>query len=172
VIRLAVAVAFLAGCGSAPPPVVVVAEPVAIPLPPASGTPIGLLLEEGERLRLRPEQRAALEDIDQRLLARNEQLAGRMRAADRPADPPPGRPGGGRRGGMGMGGGRGRGGGPPPQHRKPHGPPGGAPDASAQLEGNMRAAVDEAMAALDAEQRAAAGDLLREHGMSAPPPAE
>jgi hypothetical protein len=57
------------------------------PLPPASGTPIGFLLDDSARLALRAEQVERLHEIDQRLATRNEQLDEELRALDRPPEP-------------------------------------------------------------------------------------
>src|SRR5262245_764731 len=81
------------------------------PLPPASGTPIGFLLDDASELHLRDDQVAKLHDIDASLSAELEKLDAATRAANRPSDAdatPASAPSGGRggrhRGGMGGGG--------------------------------------------------------------------
>ena len=113
----AVACTALVGCGGSQREAII-AEPVERPLPPASGTPIGILIDEASRLALRAEQLDALREIDQSLSARNDHIDAQLREMERPK-PPPGKPGGGP-GGGGMGGppGGGMGGGM-------GGPPGG-----------------------------------------------
>ncbi len=161
-------------------------EPLVKPLPPASGTPIGILLDDGGQLNLRPDQRAKLEEIDRTLATRNDVLAGAQRSSARPP-PPAGGPGGGMGGpgggmggpgggmggpggGMGgpgggggpPGGGRGRGRGGPPADRKP--PDGAHKNVEAEIAANIHAAIDEALALLDPDQRLKAEALLDERG--------
>ena len=76
------------------------------PLPPASGTPIGYLIDDASELALRDDQLTKLKAIDDELSDRlavldSQQRGDRPRAAD-PAQS--GRRRGGRRGGGGMGG--------------------------------------------------------------------
>jgi hypothetical protein len=58
-LRTAVACTVLVGCGGSQREAII-AEPVERPLPPASGTPIGILIDEASRLALRAEQLDAL----------------------------------------------------------------------------------------------------------------
>ncbi len=79
------------------------------PLPPASGTPIGFLLDDSS-LALSDDQATKLREIDTGLSARLESIDAQTRAANRPPEASaPSGGGGGRHGGMGggMGGGRG-----------------------------------------------------------------
>jgi hypothetical protein len=77
-----------------------------LPLPPASGTPIGFLLDDATDLSLKSEQIAQLQGIDQALQAQLDQIDTQLRGYD--AKPQqssqPRQGGGGRRGGGGMGG--------------------------------------------------------------------
>jgi hypothetical protein len=96
------------------------AEPAGTPpLPPASGTPIGFLIDDASELHLRDDQVAKLRDIDTSLAAELEALDAKTRAASRPSEPDPsaappsgGGHGGRHGGGGGMGGGGMGGGGP------------------------------------------------------------
>jgi hypothetical protein len=190
------------------PEPVFIDEPLVKPLPPASGTPIGILLDDSGQLNLRPEQRAKLEEIDRKLATRNDVLAGAQRSSERPP-PPTGGPGGGMggpgggmggpgggmggpgggmggpgggmggpgggmggpgggMGGMGGPGGGmgGPGGGPPGGGRGRGGPrPTGAhKNVEAEIAANIHAAIDEALALLDPDQRLKAEALLDERG--------
>ncbi len=85
------------------------------PLPPASGTPVGFLLDDASEMHLTDDQLGKLRDIDTSLAAELEVIDSQVRQANRPADPDPSqqqpRRGGGRHGGMGGMGGGGMGGG-------------------------------------------------------------
>ena len=78
------------------------------PLPPASGTPIGFLLDDSS-LKLSDDQATKLREIDTGLSARLESIDAQTRAANRPPEEAAPWGGGGRHGG-GMGGGMGGGG--------------------------------------------------------------
>lgn len=138
------------------------AEPVErAPLPPASGTPIGILLDERERLHLRPEQVGQLHALDDQLATRNEHLEAQRRARE---PRPPAAPWGSRGG---------RGGGPA-QAKRP--PPAGDPAAVQMLgdrrDENTRDAIARALRLLDDTQRSEAIDILNERGVArALPPA-
>jgi hypothetical protein len=161
----------LAACRSpAAPKQTIIEEPAIPPLPPASGTPIGILLDEDTRLILRADQREKLQEIDRRLASQNEQLAGQSRGTDRPP-PSAGGPRSGRRGGGGMGGpgmgGRGgaSGRGGSPDHKpQPASPSIGK--VNNDIATNTNAAIDEALALLDAAQRSIAETILRERGVT------
>lgn len=200
VVALVIALAPAVACRSSEP-AIVVEDPGPPPLPPTSGTPIGLMVDEAARLKLRDEQISKLREIDEALVSHNESVEAQLRALDRPpaggggeGGPPQGggrRGGGGGRGGGGMssgmggggmgggmggggpgGGGRGQGG----HHRG--GPGGGSgaprpddPQAAAtrkrlddERTGNFRAAMQQAFAVLDPDQRTAAQALLDERG--------
>lgn len=139
------------------------------PLPPSSGTPIGILLDEASALHLRTEQIAQLREIDQSLAARNEKLDSELRPqqAHDPTttSPNPMRPrvGGHRRGG---------GGGAGPANHPPQGPDAGAQSrATDERSANTRDAVERALALLDDAQRTTARALLRDHGVELAPAA-
>jgi len=83
--RLLVAAAFVFGAchHDAPPP----AEPAGTPpLPPASGTPIGYLIDDARELKLDDNQVTKLRDIDTGLAAQLEVIDAQTRAATAPAD--------------------------------------------------------------------------------------
>ena len=114
--KLACLLVISVGCGggSTPDPASPEAEAEAIPLPPLSSTPVGLLLDARENLELSSGQITRLEEIADELQARNapleEELADRERAPranGRGSGQHPNKRGrGGGKGGMG-GGGRG-----------------------------------------------------------------
>ena len=153
----------LVSCGPKAPPII---DPASRPpLPPASGTPIGILLDDASRLHLRGEQLTALREIDASLAARNEKLDATLRPVEHVSHDPTttsNQPlGGGRHGGHR--GGRGKGPQPPPSG------PDQAAEARAQTErtANTKEALTRAFAVLDATQRADAQKLLAEHGVDA-----
>ncbi|HEY1555943.1 MAG TPA: hypothetical protein VGF94_13990 [Kofleriaceae bacterium] len=54
-------------------------NPADIPLPPASGTPVGYLLDARDELKLRDEQLTKLRDIDSSLAARDAEIDTQLR---------------------------------------------------------------------------------------------
>jgi len=130
-------------------------------LPPASGSVIGILVDDATTLHLRADQLDKLREIDAALVVRNERIDGESRAGERPVAGG----GGGRRHQSGMGGGAGGRMAPPP-------PPGAhdlirSPQQLQSLRSaNNRDALDQAFAVLDPDQVAAARKLLVEHGIS------
>lgn len=185
---LTVAAFALACHHDAPPP----AEPAGTPpLPPASGTPVGYLVDAAADLHLRDDQVAQLRDIDTSLAADLESIDAQTRAANRPsgADAAPaqpmGRHGGGRHGG-GMGGGAMPSGGRSGGHHKRGGGSGSAVSPSGgaaasrladQRAGEVREALKRAFSVLDADQQQRAKQVLAAHDVDvdadaapAPPP--
>ena len=147
------------------------------PLPPASGTPIGYLIDDAGELKLSDDQVTKLRDIDTSLAADLEKIDAATRSANRPADsdqsaaPPAGggRHGGGRHGGgMGsMGGGAGGGG-----HHKHAGSGAGSGSPSAQASlgklsdqrnADVKDALQRAFALLDDGQQVTAKKVLSDH---------
>jgi hypothetical protein len=171
---LALAV-MLAGCHHDQPPPIVAPDEVP-PLPPASGTPIGYLVDGATQLKLADDQLSKLRDIDTGLAAELDVIDTQLRSTDHPVganDPPPQqRRGGGRRGGMG-----GMGGSPSgSSHRGKRGAgagsgsasPGHAADIGRLTEervGDVKAALQRAFALLDPDQQVAARQLLASHGV-------
>jgi len=61
------------------------AEGEVSPLPPASGTPVGYLLDSSTELKLRPEQLEKLQKIDTSLVAENADIDVQLRQIEKPA---------------------------------------------------------------------------------------
>jgi hypothetical protein len=124
------------------------------PLPPASGTAIGYLVDGAKTLELREEQVSELKKLDASLAARNDSLDTQLRAIERPDEQPQEK------------------GQPPPRHNNA---PGAqvrtTPDAAklhAAKKANDKEALDRAFALLDPPQREKARQLLDERGISTP----
>jgi hypothetical protein len=155
VLELLVACA-LAGSGcQKDPPVMQPTEGELPPLPPASGTAVGYLVDSAAQLKLREDQLAKLKEIDQSLAARNDVLDTQLRTIERPNEQPAMEKGA-----------------PPPRHNNA---PGAqiktTPDAAklhrARKENDQEALV-RAFAVLDAEQQTTARRLLEERGVEPP----
>jgi hypothetical protein len=58
------------------------------PLPPASGTPIGYLIDASHDLQLRDDQLKQLKDIDQSLAARDAEIDTQLRQIEKPEEEP------------------------------------------------------------------------------------
>lgn len=146
------------------------------PLPPASGTPVGFIIDDAGDLKLRDDQVAKLREIDTSLAAQLEVIDSQTRAANKPAEEAaaPAPSGGGRHGGRhgGMGGG-GMGGSPSGGgHHKRGGAGGGsgAPSNSAMVSklvdertADVKDALERAFALLDPAQQAGAKKVLTDH---------
>jgi len=124
------------------------------PLPPASGTTIGYLVDNATALKLRPDQLDKLKEIDTSLAARNDSLDTQLRAMVKPDEAPAE---------------KGR---PPPRHNhapgaqvKTTGEAGKLQDARAA---NDRDALKRAFELLDPDQKDAARKLLDDRGIAAP----
>lgn len=124
------------------------------PLPPASGTAIGYLLDNAGQLELREEQRVKLKEIDDSLAARNDVLDTQLRQIERPDEEPQQKDQ------------------PPPRHNN-------APGAQVKTTGdaaklhqakkdNDRYALERAFAILDEKQQALAKRLLEDRGIATP----
>jgi len=142
-----------AGCKK-DPPVMQPQEGELPPLPPASGTAVGYLVDSAKQLELRPDQLDKLKQIDASLSARNDVLDTQLRAIERPDEEPAAK------------------GQPPPRHNNA---PGAqiktTPDAAklhAAKKANDKDALDKAFAVLDPAQQDKARRLLDERGISAP----
>lgn len=130
------------------------------PLPPASGTPVGYLLDNSGQLKLTGEQIDKLKKIDASLSARNDALDTQLREIEKPEEePPPDKN-------------------DPPPVRPRNMAPGAAPmrttiDASklheARAAGNTEA-LEKAFALLDAAQQIEARKLLAARGIASPKP--
>jgi hypothetical protein len=124
------------------------------PLPPASGTAVGYLVDSALTLKLRPEQLDKLKEIDTSLAARNDSIDTQLRSMVKPDEAPTEK------------------GKPPPRHNN-------APGAQVKVTGeagklqeakaaNDRDALKRAFAVLDPDQQETARKLLDERGISAP----
>jgi len=130
------------------------------PLPPASGTPIGYLIDASHDLQLRDDQLTQLQDIDRSLAARDAEIDTQLRQIERPEeeeDPTP----------KEMKQGKKR-----PRHAYA---PGAAvqTNADAQKLHNIRAANDreavkKALALLDPNQQDKAKTILTDHDVEVP----
>lgn len=170
VLILAIGVA-VAGCHHDAPPPIVSPDEVP-PLPPASGTPIGYLVDGATQLRLSDDQLAKLRDIDTGLAAELDVIDTQLRSTDHPvgaSDPPPQQ----RRGRRGMGGMGGPSGGGRRSNRPAAAGSGSAsprrgPDISRLTEervGDVKHALERAFALLDPDQQATAQKLLASHSV-------
>ena len=143
----------LAGCHHDPKPMTP-KEGELPPLPPASGTAVGYLVDNATGLKLRPDQLTKLKEIDTSLAARNDSIDTQLRALVKPDEQPAEK------------------GQPPPRHNnapgaqvKTTGEVGKLQDARAA---NDRDALKRAFALLDPDQADAARKLLDERGIVAP----
>jgi len=161
----------LAACGgsSAPAPHDPADRP---PLPPASGTPIGYLIDDAGELHLRDDQLTQLRQIDTSLAAELDVIDTKLRGASaKPEDsaaPPQQAMGGrrGRRGGMGGGGGHHRGGGGNASAAggaAPHGDPAAADRLTQERRADVKDALTRAFGILDPAQQPAAKKILEDH---------
>jgi hypothetical protein len=157
------------------------------PLPPASGTPVGYLVDAAGDLKLSDDQLAKLKQIDSELATQLDEIETEMRGHEAP---PSGSGGGqpmgrrGRRGGMmgggmgggGMGGGTSNGGGTSGGGHRRGGSGSGSASMSPQRSaaigqltqertGDVQAALAKAMEVLDIVQRVQARKLLDDRGI-------
>jgi len=148
---------FVLACGgsSSPPAQTPADRP---PLPPASGTPIGYLIDDASELHLRDDQLTQLRALDTQLAADLDAIDTRMRAAQpqQPAQQAQPQMGGGRHRGR-----RGRG----PQQQRPAstGDPGAADKLTEQRRADVKDALARAFTILDENQQAPAKKLLQDH---------
>jgi hypothetical protein len=168
------------GCSHDPKPAVV--EPAGPPpLPPASGTPVGYLVDDASELKLTDDQLTRLKTIDEELAARLGTLDAQLHSPSAAAGSgqPRGRRrggggggggfrgGGGRRGGM-RGGGAGSGSGSGSGSAAPRSGAASADTVNRITEeraADVRAAIDRALAVMDVVQRVIAKRVLTEHGV-------
>jgi hypothetical protein len=146
----------LVGCHHEPKPMTP-KEGELPPLPPASGTPVGYLLDNASQLKLRDDQIEELKKIDASLSARNDAIETQLREIEKPEEePPPEKP---------------QAGDPPPK------PKNWAPGMSAvhttsdagklreAKTENNKDALKKAFALLDADQQVTARKLLDDRGI-------
>lgn len=126
------------------------------PLPPASGTPIGYLIDNSGQLSLSAEQVTKLQQIDTSLSVRNESIDTQLREIEKPEIEPE-----------------------DPKNPSPHAPnmaPGAQPVRTTKDAGklhearksNNQEALEKAFAILDATQQEKARALLSERGITGP----
>jgi hypothetical protein len=125
------------------------------PLPPASGTPIGYLVDSASQLGLRDDQLTQLKQIDDSLAALDAGIDAQLRGIEKPEEDPEVPKGA-----------------PPPRHNNA---PGAqvktTPDAQklhSARKSNDFEALQKAFALLDPGQQAAARKLLEDRGIAAP----
>ena len=124
------------------------------PLPPASGTAVGYLVDSAGQLKLREDQLEKLKALDVSLAAKNDSIETQLRTMERPMEEPAEKNK------------------PPPRHNNA---PGAqvTTSADAQKLHQMRAsndkdALEKAFAVLDDDQKTIAKRLLDERGISSP----
>ncbi len=124
------------------------------PLPPASGTAVGYLVDNAGQLRLRDDQLSKLKQIDNSLSARNDSIDTQIRTIERPDEEQVGKDQ------------------PPPRHNNAPGAQVKTTRDSAKLHQakaeNDRDALEKAFALLDDDQKQIAKKLLEERGISSP----
>ena len=77
----------LAACGGGQQPAPATPAPADVPpLPPASGTPIGYLIDSASDLKLRDDQLTQLKDLDSSLAATDADIDVQLRQVEKPAD--------------------------------------------------------------------------------------
>ena len=144
------------------------------PLPPASGTPVGYIVDASLDLKLRDDQLTKLKELDSRLAAQDDEIDTQLRQIEKTVDEPqdpnekPKRPqhapaARGKRGAhntaSGGGGGAGTGkGSSSPEANKLH----------EMQDANDRTALEQAFAILDEQQRISVRKLLLDHGVEPP----
>ena len=124
------------------------------PLPPASGTAVGYLVDSATQLKLRDEQLTKLKEIDASLSARNDSIDTQLRVIEKPDDEQSEK------------------GKPPPRHNNAPGAQVKTTRDAAKLheakKANDKEALDKAFALLDPDQQELARKLLDERGVAAP----
>ncbi len=144
------------GCHHDPKPMVP-KEGELPPLPPASGTPVGYLIDSASQLALDDTQIKRLKEIDDSLAARNDGIETQLREIEKPEEEEP-----------------------PAKNEPPRKPRNMAPGASpfhttadagklhAAKDANNKDALSKAFEVLDDKQKTTARRLLDERGVTAP----
>lgn len=161
--RTLIALALLgSGCHHDPQPVAPGEGGELPPLPPASGTPVGYLLDNADKLALTGEQIDKLKKIDNSLSAQNDGIQTQLREIEKPEDdedeaphkPKPGEAA------------------PKPKNNAPGAyavhQTAGSEKLHAAIELNNKDALQRAFAILDDTQKATARKLLDDRGVAAP----
>ena len=127
----------------------------AVPLPPASGTPIGYLVDNASQMKLTDEQVAKLKELDTSLAASDDEIDTQLRQIEKPEEEPPEEKGA-------------------PHHAK-NMAPGKNTVATKDSEklhavrkNNDREALKKAYAVLDKDQQTEATRILQDHGVESP----
>lgn len=137
-----------------------VVSPSEIPLPPASGTPIGYLIDSAPQLKLTDDQLAQLKDLDADLAAKDADVDVQLRQIEKPEEEES----------------------QSPQEQKAHVKPhryNNAPGASVKTnddaqklhrirDANDKAALVKAWAVLDTDQRVGAKKIFEDRGVEVP----
>ena len=151
--RLFFVIALAGACHNEPKPMKP-AEGELPPLPPASGSIIGYLIDNTSQLKLRDDQLEKLKALDTSLSAKNDSIDTQLRGIERPNEAPAEKDK------------------PPPRHNNA---PGAqvttTPDAQrlhAARDANDKDALEKAFAILDEDQKPVARRLLDERGVTAP----
>ncbi len=152
---LVVALATLGtACGASDPKPITPKEGELPPLPPASGTAVGYLVDSASTLKLNDEQLDKLKAIDTSLAAKNDSIETQLRVIERPDEAPPEKNK------------------PTPRHNNaPGAQVVSTPDAQKlhrARESNEQDALVKAFAVLDETQKETAKRLLGERGISSP----
>ena len=141
-------------CGSSDPKPMKPKEGELPPLPPASGTAVGYLVDNASTLKLRDDQLEKLKELDTSLAAKNDSIDTQLRTMERPEEQQAAK------------------GQPPPRHNNaPGAMVTSSPDAQKLHQAraaNDRDALAKAFAVLDDEQKQIATRLLDERGIQAP----
>lgn len=170
------------GCGGPKPePIIPEPTPAEVPLPPSSGTPIGMLIDDATKLSLRTDQLDKLREIDDTLMARNDQLDARQRRYETLGVPPSEMRARQRKGLPGSkaatppgGGSAAAASGPAIAAVPPEAPQGGLDPSllqrfSDEKDANTKAAIARALDVLDPDQRELAEQILDERGVKREP---
>lgn len=125
------------------------------PLPPASGSPVGYLVDNATQLNLREDQLAKLQEIDRSLSARDDEIETQLRLIEKPAEDPEVPKGA-----------------PPPRHNNAPGAQVKTTPDAAKLREARKSVDDDALrkafAILDPAQQPAARKLLEDRGITPP----
>ena len=125
------------------------------PLPPASGTPLGYLLDSSTDLKLRDDQLKQLQDLDASLAARDAEIDTQLRQIEKPEEEEPPQQGQ-----------------KPKRHNNAPGATGKPTGDAAKLHdlrnSQDRDALKKAWALLDQDQQATAAKILQDHDVEVP----
>ncbi len=153
-ILLVVLLGTAASCGSGDPKPMKPKDGELPPLPPASGTAVGYLVDNASQLKLRDDQLEKLKALDTSLAAKNDSLDTQIRSIERPDEQAPAKDQ------------------PPPRHNNAPGAQiKSTPDAQKLHDAraaNDQSALEKAFAVLDDDQKTIARRLLDERGISTP----